>query len=78
MAHIIAAAALTLLAAQAVADPPCRAPHPLVSQAHVAPRSPTIALLAIQYSDYTGPSVNETLLRACKDVLVAKGIGCHI
>ena len=49
-----------------VADPPCKAPHPLVSQNHVAPRSPTIALLAIQYSDYTGPAVNDSLLRACE------------
>ena len=54
-----------LLAAVAVADPPCKAPHPLVSQNHVAPRNPTIALLAIQYSDYTGPTVNDSLLRAC-------------
>ena len=39
---------LVLLFATAVrADSPCHAPHPLVSQNHIAPRTPHIALLAL-------------------------------
>ena len=38
---------------------PCRAPHPLVAQTHVAPRSPKIAVIAMVYSDVETPPTKD-------------------
>lgn len=42
---------------------PCRPPHPDVPQTHVAPRDPSIAVLALVYSDTTGP-ITDSLVRS--------------
>jgi len=54
--------ALSVLTATG-SEGPCRTPHPNVSQNHIAPRTPKIAILGIQYADWTGKLINGAKLR---------------